>query len=512
MFGATAAHAEPVRILIAAGHRLGLEAEQPLKYADSDASRVRDVMVTLGGVRPENAAVLKEPSRAALFQAIDQARTIAAKHRPDEVTLLFYFSGHGDRDAFHLGDERVLMSDVTSKLAEVPASLRITVSDACRTNRDKGFVADAPFSISATNASEASGQVWLHASRDGEAAQESDDLHGAIFTHAWLNGLRGAADSNGDARVTLDESFAFARSQTLIRSTKSSGVVQKPEAVVSLHELSPVVLTETGSNVAKISLPPARDTHFLVYSTASKTVVSELWGLPDRRIVIALPAGHYSVQRRVAGSGASAQFALAAGDDRILESTDFSSSVLSPLAAKGTDPNADADAGASLEPPRKPWEVSAGYDIGADRRTGMVQGPRLSGAWSFDQRSRFAVVLGTGVDLSDRSLAATSEKITTGFGRAGLELRIPVGALALHVGVGGRAGLLSQRLEPNKGSASTHGAFAGGPDVSLVLRANLGKTLFADVGAVGNVLFLQEEEKPRGILGAAGSIALGVRF
>src|SRR5690606_26313350 len=121
----------------------------------------------------------------------------------------------------------------------------------------KGFTADEPFAISAAMLPQASGQVWLHASSDGEAAQESDELQGAIFTHAWLNGLRGAADANGDARVTLDESFAFAHSRTLIRSAKSSGVLQKPEAVVSLREGGPVVLTQTAARMGTLSLPQA---------------------------------------------------------------------------------------------------------------------------------------------------------------------------------------------------------------------------------------------------------------
>src|SRR5207237_1093363 len=106
---ARAAHAEPVRILVAVGHKMGLAAERPLKYADNDAARVRDVLVGFGGVRAEQAFVLNEPSRAQLFAAIDRARAEAQRHRPDEVTLVFYFSGHGDREAIHLGDDRVTM-------------------------------------------------------------------------------------------------------------------------------------------------------------------------------------------------------------------------------------------------------------------------------------------------------------------------------------------------------------------------------------------------------------------
>jgi hypothetical protein len=125
--------AEPVRILVAAGNKQGLPAERrPLKFADSDAKRVRDVMVSLGGVRAEHAFYPNEPNRAALYAALDRAKTESQRHRAEDVTLVFYFSGHGDRDAIHLGNERVLVSELHRKLGDVPAGLRIAVTDACR--------------------------------------------------------------------------------------------------------------------------------------------------------------------------------------------------------------------------------------------------------------------------------------------------------------------------------------------------------------------------------------------
>jgi hypothetical protein len=141
----------------------------------------------------------------------------------------------------------------------------------------------------------------------------------------WINGLRGAADANGDARVTLDESFAFAHSQTLIRSAKSSGVLQKPEAIVSLREGGPVVLTQTTARMGTLSLPQARDVHFLVYSAGAKSVMSELWGSPERRLLIRVPPGRYVVHRRVGASGGLATIAVGEGEERRLEANDFAS-------------------------------------------------------------------------------------------------------------------------------------------------------------------------------------------
>ena len=512
---ASEALAEPVRILVSAGSKLGLAAERPLKFASTDASRVRDVVVSLGGVRAENAFVLAEPSRAQLFAAVDRARTEAQKHRSDEVTLIFYFSGHGDHDAIHLGDDRVLLTELSAKLGEVPAGLRIAVTDACRATRDKGFTADEPFAITATNVPQATGQVWLHASSDGEAAQESDELQGAIFTHAWINGLRGAADSNGDSRVTLEESFAFAHSQTMIRSAKSSGVLQKPEAVVSLREAAPVVLTETATRMATLSLPQGRDAHFLVYSSGAKSVLSELWSSPDRRMALRLPPGRYVVQRRIGAVGGLATIAIGEGEERKLEDREFAPSSLEALARKGEEPEADrVEAPAPDATPRH--ELSAGYDAGANVRTSLVHGPHA--AWSYAW-PHLAISVGGGAEFTGRNLAEKDERLTGGYGRATIEYRLPLGMFTLRAGGGGRAGLVAQSIEPTAAAvpgttSETKTAFTFGPELFLAARLALDprRTFFVDLGATANVLFLREESTLVEVAALMGGASLGARF
>ncbi len=510
--------AEPVRLLVSAGSKQGLPAERPLKFADNDAKRVRDVMTSLGGVKSEHAFYLTEPTRADLFAAIEKAKAEAVRHRADEVTLVFYFSGHGDREAIHLGSDRILISELSAKLADVPAGLRIAVTDACRATRDKGFSSDEPFAISATLIPQASGQVWLHASSDGEAAQESDELQGAIFTHAWLSGLRGAADANNDARVTLDESFAFAHSQTLIRSSKSSGVMQKPEAVVTLREAAPVVLTQTAARMATLALPKARDTHFLVYSAGAKSVLSELWGSPDRTLTLRLPPGRYVVQRRLGGAGGVATIAIAEGEQRNLEDRDFAASSLEALAKKG-DESASPDVAPTPAPPSKPGphELSAGYDIGASARNGFVQGPRVQYAYNW---RLVALTLGAGAELSDRSLAEKDEDLKAAHGRAAFELRIPIGSrFTFRAGAGGRAGVVFQTLTPTNAAASrpnateqNKSAFVFGPEVTAGGRLALTRAWFADLGVTGAISFLREEDVLRGFVGATGALSLGARF
>ena len=519
LFGASA-FAEPVRILVAAGSRVGLAAERPLKFAGTDAARVRDVIVSLGGVRNENAFVLTEPTRAQLFSAVDKAKAEAAKHKTDEVTLIFYFSGHGDHDAIHLGDDRVLLTDLSNKLAEVPAGLRIAVTDACRATREKGFTADEPFAISATNVPQATGQVWLHASSDGEAAQESDELQGAIFTHSWLNGLRGAADTNADSRVTLEESFAFAHSQTMIRSAKSSGVLQKPEAVVSLREAAPVVLTETAPRMATLSLPPGADAHFLVYTAGSKSVLSELWSSPNRRLALRLPPGRYVVQRRTGSVGGIATVSIGEGEQKNVEDREFASSNLEVLARKGDPDGVDPiepDRAVAPAPVLRHHEIAAGYDVGTNGRTGFVHGPHASYSYAFS--THFALTLGGGAELTARDLVAKDERLTGGYGRANVEVRLPIGAFAIRFGAGGRAGLVSQSIEPTSAApvtetSATKTAFVFGPEAFAAMRLSLdgAQRTFLDLGATANILFLREDSALTGFAAVMGTASLGARF
>lgn len=511
---ASAARAEPVRLLISAGHNDGLEAERHLKYADLDAKRVRDVMVSLGGIRPGDAIVLSRPSRQALFTAIERARSRAVKHSPSEVTLIFYFSGHGDREAIHLGADRVLLTELSERLNHVPAALRISVTDACRANREKGFASDAPFTVTAPAIPQASGQVWLHASSDGEAAQESDSIKGALFTHAWLNGLKGAADANGDSRVTLDESFAFAHAQTMIRSAKSSGVLQKPEAIVRLRESAPVVLTATSNRVARVSLPQSKDAHYLVYSASGKSIVAELWSSPVRKTTLLLPPGHYIVQRRAGAARGAAKIAVAAGEERDLGGTDFSATTDGLLMAqKGTGKDSGVDqVKLDKERAKKHHELFVGYATGANTRTGFLHGPRAGYAFEFGY---LALAVGGGADFTSRALETTTESLTTGFGCVGLEAHLPVGFAFLRAGLGARAGYLAQRVEPNEfapqpASTSQNGAFIMGPDAIVGATTPLGtSSLFAGVLGSGQLLFLREEGSMTSIPGATGSLIFG---
>src|SRR5262249_7786381 len=53
------------------------------------------------------------------------------------------------------------------------------------------------------------GRVVLTASRASEVSEERDDLGHGVFTYYLLEGLRGAADLDGDGLVSVGEAYRY---------------------------------------------------------------------------------------------------------------------------------------------------------------------------------------------------------------------------------------------------------------------------------------------------------------
>jgi hypothetical protein len=231
-------------VAVVVGANIGGADDAPLHFATSDARRVADLLAELGQVGPGNTIVVTadtpEQVLAALRQARDRAQALAGSGRPK--TFVFYYSGHGDDDSIHLAKGVVAMSDLRTAIAAIPVDLRLSIVDACRTGgRAKGVGSGPAFDLAAAPDAP-HGSVELRASSVGEAAQESDELGGAVFTHFLISGLRGAADADRDGRVTLAELYAYTYRATLRRTT-SAPILQHPSVQMNLSGAGEVVLT-----------------------------------------------------------------------------------------------------------------------------------------------------------------------------------------------------------------------------------------------------------------------------
>ena len=197
---------------------------------EMDAARVASVLQEVGGVRPENTVLLQgkdaDTVRRALIAVNERVRTAG---RP--TVLLVYYSGHADAGALHLGSTALELAELEQLVRGSAAGFRLLVLDACRSGaltRVKGGTPIPPFDIQLGERVAGEGAVFLTSSSASEDSQESDELKGSFFTHALLSGLLGAADENGDGRVTLDEAYRYAYETTLRASSRTLAGTQHP--------------------------------------------------------------------------------------------------------------------------------------------------------------------------------------------------------------------------------------------------------------------------------------------
>jgi hypothetical protein len=179
------------------------------------------------------------------------------------------------------------------------ASVRLMVVDACQAGgltRLKGGEPAEPFDIVVDDQIASEGMAIITSSAHGEDAQESDRLQSGVFTHHFIAGLHGAADSSGDARVTLNEAFDYGYRQTL-ESTSQAPVLQHPSFAYHLRGQRELVLTTLDANpqMGRLRLREAGD--YLVFAAALEgALVAEV--RVDGGAVLSLPAGTYVLRRR----------------------------------------------------------------------------------------------------------------------------------------------------------------------------------------------------------------------
>lgn len=170
------ARADVARFGLFIGSNRGAAHETPLRYATTDAQRMQETLVDLGGFPALNAVVLRDPdassARGALIALNDRIRAAAA--RPDtQVVLLVYYSGHADRRALHLGDTQLPLLELEQLVRGSAAHFRVLLVDACRSGeltRQKGGT-DAPaFPVAFGDALDGQGVAFLTSSSASEDA------------------------------------------------------------------------------------------------------------------------------------------------------------------------------------------------------------------------------------------------------------------------------------------------------------------------------------------------------
>ncbi|HEY2995354.1 MAG TPA: caspase family protein [Methylomirabilota bacterium] len=247
---APAAPAQRWAVVIGVGHY-----EHPsiprLRYSVADAESVYETLVGVAGFKKEHVLLMtdksdKKPTLKNIKWALG---TFLARSAHKDDTVLIFFAGHGAPETDPRGLERdglakylipadaeeddlyssaLPMDELHTIFNRIEAERIVAFLDACYS----GAAGGRTFAARKTRAAgiddqflerltRSKGRAIITASRPSEVSIELPELGHGIFTYYLVNGLKGAADLNGDGIISLQELYEYVEQQV---STKSRAV------------------------------------------------------------------------------------------------------------------------------------------------------------------------------------------------------------------------------------------------------------------------------------------------
>jgi Caspase domain len=472
---AAPARADIERYAVIIGNNAGAADEPRLRFAETDATRIGEVLSELGGVPDENQVVLRTKTadqvRRALIATNERIRVDQRAGR--DAVLFVYYSGHGDADALHLGDTDLPLRELEGLVRGSSAQIRILVIDSCRSGsvtRVKGGRPAPPLALSSgLDEMPGEGVIVLTASTAGEDAQESDQLAGSFFTHYLISALRGAADDDGDQIVTVAEAFRYTREQTVLASSRTLGGTQHPTFHYDLRGRAEIPLADLGVKGRGRLTLPAGATWLVARGTDS--VVGEIAAGAARR-TLSLRPGSYLVRGRTRDALLEGSVTVTAERDTLVDASQLDHTTYARLVRKGRGEILRYVSGPIAGP-----VVQTPIIDGASPCLGLLAG------WTF-VRSDLSLsprLVGCRGAFSNHTLDATTDALA-------LDVRVArawdLSAVTLDLGLAAGGELLQERfttrgIAPTRTSAAAHVDAGAGLVVPLHGRAYLDAELAA---------------------------------
>lgn len=278
---------------------------EPLNYADDDAGRwgellagMADEVTLLTRFDPASAAlygrglVPANPTRANVEAALQQTaqRVESAQRAGTDTRLFLVFVGHGVLGPDRMGSlifedapmTRTALTALLAPLNRFSTHRTHLVIDACNAwfmvhDRGEGDGAGATARLK-TWKDDRSGETWereteraLHepmpdrlglilATSGAQQSHETQALSGGVFSHEVRSALLGAADADGDGRVTYDELNAFLLAAgASIQHTQAPSVYVRPPADSGAE---PIIALSDFRSAAWLALPAGLYGHF----------------------------------------------------------------------------------------------------------------------------------------------------------------------------------------------------------------------------------------------------------
>ena len=284
------------RYAIYVGSNEGGENTQRLLYAETDAISFQKTMTEIGGIPGSNGILLLDPSKEDLDNAMQTVSYMINKNKKQvkRSEFIFYYSGHSDENALLLGRNKYGYSELKAAISNVPSDVHVVILDSCYSGnfiRTKGGQKKKPFLVD--DSSVVKGHAYLSSSSSQEYAQESSEIGSSFFTNALLTGLRGAADSSGDKKITLNELYSYAFNETLSKTENSSVGPQHPNYNITLVGSGDLVLSDISNSDCIVMLSSELRGRVLIRYKNGK-LASEINKVSGNPVYLALEKGEYS--------------------------------------------------------------------------------------------------------------------------------------------------------------------------------------------------------------------------
>jgi len=329
---------EAARFALVVGNDEGRASDVRLRYAESDAAQLADLLRRLGAFAPEDVVIATGRDAQNLRRALNEMTT-RLRALPGEHVALVFYSGHADAQSLHLGSSSFPVTELRAAVASLPATVRVLILDACQSGvltRAKGGAAGPAFTSSLQEVDRTRGLAILAASSASELAQESDELGGAIFTHYLGAGLSGLADRDGDGEISLGEAFAYASQRTLSATLGTTTGPQHPSFHFDLEVTNDLKLTRPGARGVGYGHLQLDSPGWYFVKRPDGTIAAEIVSHGHEQL--ALLSGPYEITRRNGHNLEVASLLMGEGDSTPISSTSMRRVSMGRLVRKGGGP------------------------------------------------------------------------------------------------------------------------------------------------------------------------------
>lgn len=307
--------AEVQRLALFIGEDRGLGDEQPLRFASRDAREMAEAFRN-AGTFDEDRIYLQVNSSLEKIQAVLEeirGRVRELRKAGTESMVLIYYSGHGAAEGLHVRGGTWSKRDLSTYLASLESDLKILILDACESGdflRSKGGRLLEDAKLVKVDRLESQGTILITSSSRGEMAQESEEYRGAVFTHHFLNGMRGLADYDGDGAIRLMEAFDYARVSTKREEIMGQVAQQNPGFDFDMTGESDPVVARLGTRQSKLLLNGMPSGPLEVYNGNTMQLECRVWLTGRDSLKLSLPANKYVLAYREKGGSRIAEVDL----------------------------------------------------------------------------------------------------------------------------------------------------------------------------------------------------------